>query len=139
MQISPGNSPWGSCILSQPRNSNFEFSPWKWILGIFWKAVQNQKPWIFHMPDHNIRSRNNQVPALLLSPYARLVDFEKGFKMVVSRPLYDQTQRYFLFISTIQLLLPLKSRPAFRLPSRQSFRFQQISFCSPISHDMANE
>ena len=38
------------CILSQPRNSNFEWSPWKGIFLIFWKSVQNQKSCIFRSP-----------------------------------------------------------------------------------------
>ena len=99
--------PWGSCILSQPRNSNFERSPWKGIFWTCWKCVQTQNL-IFRSFDH-ANNYENQTSSASIEPlcrwsYAHLVDLEKYFKVVVSRPLYDQIRPY-IFQLYVSILL----------------------------------
>ena len=55
-------SPWGilACILSQPRNSNFEWSPWKWIFFWFFWNLLKTRSLVFFSPEiyETIRSFN---------------------------------------------------------------------------------
>ena len=95
------------CILSQPRNSNFEWSPWKGICLILWKCVQNQKSCMFVGMDvyGNIRfifvwkkvplgkSWKNYfsgIPWRLGPSRPCLCDrAQKKLQKMVSKPLYD--------------------------------------------------
>ena len=107
--IPRGAPPWGSCILSQPRNSNFEWSSWKRIFWIFWKCFQNQKSWILRVFDYETNYENPtssaSIEPLCRWSYAHLVDLDKGLKIMVSRPLYDQIRFFFDFHASF--VLPL--------------------------------
>ena len=61
---------------------------------IFWNLVKTSNLWIFGIFDH-AKNHENPTSSASIKPlwpcnHAHLVDLEKSFKMMVSRPPYDQ-------------------------------------------------
>ena len=89
----------------------------KGLFLIYGKSFQNQKSWICRSFDHDKKYKNPtssaSIETLCRWSDTHLVDVEQSFKMVVSRPPYDQIRScFFLFLRL--LFWALESCPSCR-------------------------
>ena len=118
--IPRASPPWGSCILSQPRNSNFDWWPCKGISLIFWKSKIKARIFGFFVfwPWSKLWKSNSKRfywTPMALEPCPSCRSRKQNFKVVVSGPLYDRIRPYFFQLYDPELAYK-KESPNLRNP-----------------------